>query len=241
MTAADPLQRPGHNRILAALPREVIDRLRPQLGPVALGFKQVLYEPNQPISHVYFPCSGVMSMITILDDDTMIEVATVGNEGFVGVPIFLGATSMPGQAFCQVPGEAFRMEVGAFQRASESVGELREVLRRYVQGLFNQIAQSAACNRVHSIDERCARWLLMTHDRVGADTFPLTQEFLAQMLGVRRTGVSAAASILQKAGYVRYSRGVMTITDRAGLASAACECYRVVQDEYDRLLGGSGS
>jgi CRP-like cAMP-binding protein len=165
-----------------------------------------------------------------------VEVGTVGNEGMLGLPVFLGADSSPGAAFCQVPGRALRMPAEALRAAASVEGPLRDLLQRYAQALMDQIAQSAACNRAHSTEERLCRWLLMTHDRVGADRFPLTQEFLGQMLGVRRAGVSATASILQRAGFIRYSRGTITITDRAGLESASCGCYRVVRDEFDRLL-----
>jgi CRP-like cAMP-binding protein len=227
---------PGENRLLAILPREALARLQPHLEPVALAFRERLYAPNEPISQVYFPCSAVFSLILPLEAGTAVEVATVGNEGMLGLPAFLGAGSIPGEAFCQVPGQALRLGAQILRQETAGGGPLHDVLLRYTQGLMNQISQSAACNRAHSIDERCARWLLMTHDRAGSDRFPLTQEFLAQMLGVRRAGVSAAASILQRAGFIRYSRGRMTIADRSGLESAACGCYRIVRDEFERLL-----
>jgi CRP-like cAMP-binding protein len=150
--------------------------------------------------------------------------------------VFLGARSIPGEAFCQVAGRALRVPAEALIREASTRGPLHDLLQRYTQALFNQVAQTAACNRAHSIDERCARWLLITHDQVGADRFPLTQQFLAMMLGVRRAGVNAAAGILQRAGFVRYRRGVITVTDRPGLESAACACYRIVRDEFERLL-----
>jgi CRP-like cAMP-binding protein len=227
---------PGENHLLAILPREALARLQPHLESVALAFRERLYAPNEPISQVYFPCSAVVSLVLPLDGGAVIEVATVGNEGMLGLPAFLGAGSVPDEAFCQVPGQALRLGAQILRQETAGGGPLHDVLLRYTQGLMNQISQSAACNRAHSIDERCARWLLMTHDRAGRDRFPLTQEFLAQMLGVRRAGVSAAASILQRAGFIRYSRGMMTITDRPGLESAACGCYRIVRDEFERLL-----
>jgi CRP-like cAMP-binding protein len=155
----------------------------------------------------------------------------------IGLPVFLGAGSIPGEAFCQVPGRALRLPADVLLRELGDGGPFHDLLHRYTQAHINQIAQSAACGRVHSIDERCARWLLITHDQVGHDRFPLTQQFLAMMLGVRRAGVNAAASILQRAGYVRYRRGVITVTDRPGLESASCGCYRIVRDEFERLLG----
>jgi CRP-like cAMP-binding protein len=227
---------PGENHLLAILPREALARLQPHLESVALAFRECLYAPNEPISQVYFPCSSVISLVLPLEGGAAIEVATVGNEGMLGLPAFLGAGSIPGEAFCQIPGQALRLGAQILHQETAAGGPLHDVLLRYTQGLMNQIAQSAACNRAHSIDERCARWLLTTHDRAGSDRFPLTQEFLAQMLGVRRAGVSAAASILQRAGFIRYSRGMMTITDRPGLESAACGCYRIVRDEFERLL-----
>lgn len=233
---AKTISPPGENRLLSALPPAAIERLRPHLEPVALAFRQRLYEPNRPLAYVYFPCSGVCSLVLTLEGGATIEIATVGNEGMVGLPVFLGAGTIPGEAFCQVAGQALRLPTEILRRETTGGGPLHDLLQRYTQGLINEIAQTAACNRGHSIDERCARWLLMTHDRVGSDRFPLTQELLAQMLGVRRAGVNAAASILQKAGFIRYSRGVITVTDRPGLESAACECYRVVHDEYERLL-----
>jgi CRP-like cAMP-binding protein len=155
----------------------------------------------------------------------------------VGLPALLGAISIPGEAFCQVAGQALRVPAEVLRQEAAVGGPLHTLVQRYTQAHIYQIARSAACNRVHSIDERCARWLLITHDQVGVDHFPLTQQFLALMLGVRRAGVNAAASILQRAGYIRYGRGVITVTDRPGLESAACSCYRVVRDELARLLG----
>ncbi len=234
----DRLQPPRENRLLAMLPHEALTRLQSHLEPVDLTFKQTVYPPNTPISHVYFPCNSVFSLILTLEGGAVVEVATIGNEGMLGVPAFLGAGSTPGEVFCQIPGQALRLPTEILVQETATGGPLHDLLQRYTQALIDQISQSAACNRAHAIDERCARWLLMTHDRVGAERFPLTQEFMAQMLGVRRAGVSAAAGILQKAGFIRYSRGVITVTDRPGLESAACTCYRVVRDEFERLLPG---
>lgn len=227
----------GENRLFSALPDDVSARLRPHIEAVDLVLRQSLYTANAPISHVYFPSTAVCSLVLTLDDDTLVEIATVGREGLVGLPALLGAISIPGEAFCQVAGRALRVPADALRREAGIGGPLHDLLLRYTQAHINQIAQSAACSRGHSIDERCARWLLITHDQVGAEQFPLTQQFLALMLGVRRAGVNAAASILQRAGYIRYSRGVITVTDRPGLESAACACYHVVRDEFARLLG----
>ena len=228
---------PTGNRLLDSLPRADIERLRPHLEAVSVGVKHVVYEPNGPIKHVYFPTGCVISLVTYLEDGASVEMATVGREGMVGLPIFLGADTMPSRAFGQVPGDALRITAAAFTEEIKRNGPLVRVLNRYTQALFNQVAQTTACNRVHLVEQRCARWLLQTHDRVGSDQFFLTQEFLAQMLGVRRSGVSAAAGLLQKAGLIRYARGRITILDRPGLESAACECYGVIKREFDRLLG----
>jgi CRP-like cAMP-binding protein len=225
------------NRLLDSLPRPDLERLRPHLEAVSVGVKHVVYEPNGPIKHVYFPINCVISLVTYLEDGASVEMATIGLEGMVGLPIFLGTDTMPSRAFGQVPGDALRITAAAFTEEIERNGPLVRVLNRYTQALFNQVAQTTACNRVHLVEQRCARWLLQTHDRVGSDQFSLTQEFLAQMLGVRRSGVSAAAGLLQKAGLIRYARGWITVLDRPGLESASCECYRVIKREFDRLIG----
>jgi CRP-like cAMP-binding protein len=234
---ANPSASAHWNRLLAALPQPQRDRLLAQLEPVDLELKQIVAEPNVPIPFVYFVLTGVISLVLNVEEDGLSEVATVGNEGFVGVPILLGADSTPLTVMCQIPGSALRMPAADFRAQIQQDEELRTVLGHYTQALFNQISQATACNRLHPIEQRCARWLLMTWDRVHSDHFPLTQEFLAQMLGVRRPSVSVVANLLQRAGLIRYSRGIMTITDPAGLEAATCSCYRVIRDEYDRLLG----
>jgi CRP-like cAMP-binding protein len=196
-----------------------------------------LAQPGEPIPFVYFPLSCVCSLVITVAGGGTVEVATVGNEGLVGLPVFLTSDASPVAAFCQVAGQALRLSAAALREETRGGGPLHDALLRYSQGLVNQIAQSAACGRLHPIDQRCARWLLMVQDRVGANRFALTQQFLAQMLGVRRAGVSAAAGALMRAGLIRYSRGLITVTDRAGLEAASCDCYRVVKEEFDRLLG----
>jgi CRP-like cAMP-binding protein len=230
---------PRQNRLLAALPSEEYERFLPQLELVALDFKKILYQPNEPIEFVYFVLSGVVSLLTILNDDTVVEVATVGNEGFVGLPLFLGATQIPGQALSQIPGTAMQMRAEIFRREVTQETTLFVLLQRYTQALFNQVAQSAACNRIHTIEERFCRWILMTRDRVPGDTFPLTHEFLGQMLGVRRASVTEVAIRMQNAGLIRYKYGKMTVLDRQGLESASCECYQIVKREFERLVGGN--
>ncbi|XXX75096.1 Crp/Fnr family transcriptional regulator [Sorangium sp. So ce134] len=232
-----PQQKFTRNRLLSALPRRELERLLPQLEVVPLGHKQVLYEASEPIHHVYFPENGVVSLLSLMENGDAVEIGTVGNEGMVGLPVFLGSVSTQGRAFSQVPGDAVRMRSPIFREEVGRGGRLRETLSRYTQSLFEQIAQAAACNRLHPMGERCARWLLMTHDRVGADEFPLTHEFLSQMLGVRRATVTVAVGMLQQAGLVQFTRGRVTVLSRAGLEEASCECYAIIRDGYERLLG----
>lgn len=227
------------NRLLAAIPPDEYSRVLAYMEIVPLKYKQPLYLNNQPIEYVYFPKQGVVSLLTIMGDGSAVEVGTVGNEGMVGLPVLLGAKSVPGQSFAQIPGEAWRMSVDAFKVHVFAGSPLHELLQRYTQALFNLIAQSAACNRLHSIEERFARWLLMTADRVETNSFLLTQEFLAQMLGVNRSSVSLTASIIQRAGLIEYVRGQMTILDRSGLEATTCECYQIVKAEFERLLNSN--
>ncbi len=224
------------NRILAALAPSERNRLRPHLEFIDTELKQVLFNVDVPIEYVYFPENIVVSVLGVMPDGTAVEVATVGREGVVGLPVFLGAEKMSAQALVQVTGKSFRIRAETFREQLQRLPRLRELLNRYTQALFTLIAQGSACNRLHSVEERCARWLLQTRDRVGRSTFPLTQQFLSQMLGVRRAGVSEAASVLQAEGLLRYQRGVITILDEDGLMAAACECYAIVQSEFDRLL-----
>jgi len=235
-TTQDAERSKSQNRLLAALPPEVYARLLPHLETVALGLRDIAYAANEPIEHVYFPISGIISMVCLMEDGQAVEVGTVGNEGMVGLPVFLGAERSPSQAFSQVPGETLRMTAEHFTQEVLAQAPFRALLHRYTQALIVQIAQSSACNRLHTDEQRCARWLLMTHDRVGADQFRLTQEFLAEMLGVRRARVNAVAGLLRRRGLIRYSRGLMTLLDRRGLEDAACACYGIITAEYDRLL-----
>ncbi len=228
---------PISNKILAALPREEYERLVPNLETISLSFKQLIYQPNEPIEYVSFINRGVISVLNVMQDGGALEVATVGNEGMVGIPVLLGADQVPAETFVQVPGEALRMKVDVFKSEVSPSSPLHTRLLRYTQTLINQIAQSAACNRLHSVEQRTCRWLLMTQDRVDSDEFPMTQEFLALMLGVRRASVSEVAATVQKAGLIRYHRGKVTVLDRKGLEATSCECYEVVNKEYNRLLG----
>ena len=227
---------PVGNRLLAALPRDEYERLLPNLETVSLTYKQVLYEPREPINQVYFPNTGVISLLTILEEGIAGEVGLVGNEGMVGLSVFLGIDTTPIQSFVQVPGDAMRMNADVFKSLNQS-DSLHGLLHRYTHALMIQISQSVACNNYHSVEQRCCRWLLMTRDRVGSNQFPITQEFLSEMLGVRRASVTVVASILQKAELIRYSRGRMTILNGFGLEKASCKCYRLVKEEFDRSLG----
>lgn len=229
-----------YNRLLAALPPEEWDVVRPDLEEVTLAFKQVIYEPEGPVEYVYFPLSGVVSLVTEFEDGSAVEVATVGPEGIVGLPVFLEDEVMAGRAFVQVPGKAVRIRKEAYKRAIDTCPHLHRMLSRYTLALVNMLAQNSACNRTHGTEDRLARWLLLTQDRVHDASFPLTQEFIAAMLGVSRPTVSTTASILQKAGFITYVRGQITVIDRAGLEGASCECYRIVRREFDRLVGGDG-
>lgn len=226
-----------YNKLLATLSQEEYERLLPNMEHMPLPYKQIIYGPNEPIKHVYFPKSGIISLLTVLGDGGTVEVATVGNEGMIGIPLLLGVDQTPAETIVQVPGECLRMKVDVFRKEVFPGSPLHNLLLRYTQALINQIAQTAACNRLHSVEERACRWLLLSHDRVDSDQFPITQEFLAQMLGVRRASVSVVAAILQKAGLIRYHRGNMTILDRQGLEDGSCECYQVLKQEYTRLLG----
>jgi len=230
---------PQRNALLGSLSDKIRTDLHLELVPFEL--KTILSEPSQPIDAAYFPVSGVLSMVNEPTPGEIVEVATVGREGFTGLPLLLGSDTMPSRVLVQIPGEGFRTSKADFRAVIEANDEFRALLMRYTLALMSQIAQSTSCNRLHEVQERCARWLLQTHDRVDEDSFPLTQEFLAQMLGVHRPTVTVAAGMLQKAGLIDYSRGNITVRDRAALERASCPCYRFITQEYDRLVGRSWS
>lgn len=225
---------PG-NRILQALAQEEREALTADLELVALPTKMVIFEPGEAIQWVHFPLDGVISLITPLADGDAVEVATIGNEGIIGVPAVAGG-SLVVRALAPVGGHALRIAAGQFTRDLERFPDLQRLVRRYVQALFGQIAQAAACNRLHSNEERLSRWLLMTHDRVGSDTFPVTHEFLAQMLGSRRATVTLSAGSLQSDGLIHYQRGEVTIVDRPALEAVACECQRVIKAALEAVV-----
>jgi CRP-like cAMP-binding protein len=226
------------NRVLAGLPRSARADILPRMEPCALEHRQPLIEANEPIPYVHFPLSGIISLVIATVNGASVEIAMIGNEGIVGSPVLFGSGTAPIGAIVQVPGEALRIGAQAFRDQVEIRGPLVHRLHLHAAALFFQAAQSVTCMRHHSVAQRCARWLLTAHDRVGSDEFALTQDALAQMLGVRRASVSAAAGRLQHRGLIRYRRGLMTIIDRAGLEQVSCECYRIISAEYERLLGG---
>jgi CRP-like cAMP-binding protein len=236
MAAAQDSLEPGWNGLLAALPRRERDRLLPHLKPVTLGSEEILYEPGGLIRHVYFPTSGLISLLLVLEDGSFTDVGRVGSEGMVGLPTFLGVPTSHTRALVEVAGGALRLEAPVFRRQARQGGPLASLLLRYTQALLRQSERLTACQTRHRIEQRLCRWLLITHDRVRADQFEVTQEFLARMLGVHRQSVTLAAGNLQRAGVIRYSRGRLTILDRRGLEAASCECYQAVRREFEFLL-----
>jgi CRP-like cAMP-binding protein len=230
-------QKPANNRILASIPRSQYQRLRPQLEPVGLTFGQVLYEPGQVIRHVYFPVDCLISLLTAVDKRRTLEVGMVGNEGMAGMPFILGMGISGVRALVQGSGGALRMTSARFRIEFNRIPRLQQTLYRYTYALMAQISQTAACNRFHEAEARLARWLLMTRDRVGSDEFLLTHEFLAHMLGVRREGVTEAASALKRRKLISYNRGKIQILDARGLEASSCSCYQIVKKVYEHALG----
>ena len=224
------------NQLLAALPSDIYQRLLPHLEMVTLTLRQVLYEAGDPINDVYFPHRALLSIISKLRDARFVEVGMVGGEGMASTSAFMGGNTMPYHIIVQGSGGATKMPAAVLREEFNRGGPLQILLLRYAQAFHIQVSQTAACNRLHSLDERLARWLLMTHDRVKSDRMELTQEFLSKMLGVERTGVTLAAITLQEVGLIKYSRGKITVLDRMGLENASCECYGRVNIHFDDLL-----
>ncbi|MBD6619757.1 Crp/Fnr family transcriptional regulator [Komarekiella sp. 'clone 1'] len=225
------------NLLLAKLPPDELERLHPHLEIVSLSLGQVIIEPNEPILYVYFPVNSLLSMVTVMEDGSTVESGCIGHEGMGGVPILLDANTTPMQTLAQIPGQAVRVKATILKEAFDRGGVLQKLLHRYIHTIIVLGSQSAACNRIHYVEARLCRWLLMSSDGVGSDSLPLTQEFLSTMLGVRRSGVSETASKLQSRGLIRYQRGQIQIVDRKSLETAACECYGIVRAEYKRLFG----
>jgi CRP-like cAMP-binding protein len=231
---------PG-NRLLAALPPEILQQLAPELETVSIRNREVVQPIGRPAEHVYFPQSGMGSIVIHMKSGLNIEAATIGNEGMLGVSYVLGDALATEETMIQLPGEASRLRVRVLRAEFDRDERLRMLLLRYSQLLTGQIAQGSGCNRAHPLEGRCARWLLSTHDRVAGDQFPLTQEFLAIMLGVRRAGVSVAQHALQQDGLIQYTRGQVTILDRTGLEEVSCECYAVIRERFDQFFAGTAS
>lgn len=230
--ASDPRQ----NRLLAALPDAEWVRWAPHLEPVDMPLGKVLYESGSRLSHVYFPTTSIVSLLYVMEDGASAEIAVVGNDGIVGISLFMGGQSTTSRALVQSAGLGFRLKADLMLQEFNRAGPALHLLLRYTQALITQMSQTAVCNRHHSLDQQLCRWLLLSLDRLHSRELVMTQELIANMLGVRREGVTEAAGNLQQAGLIRYQRGHITVLDRAGLEKRTCECYAVVKKEYDRLL-----
>jgi CRP-like cAMP-binding protein len=228
---------PNGNRLLARLPPDDRNRLLARLQLVPLELKQTLYEARSPMDYAYFPTRGVVSALAVMDDGRAIEVATIGDEGMVGLPLLVGAKTAANRAMVQVGGEALRMGEDVLREEASRDSHLRRLLILYHSAFLVQVSQAVACNGLHSIHQRCCRWLLMTQDRAHSNVFPMTHELLAELLGVRRSSVSEVLQQIQKEELIRYSRGKFTILDREGLKAGCCECYRRINEEFTRLFG----
>jgi CRP-like cAMP-binding protein len=231
-----PLSNPLENQLLAALPDSETGLVLPLLESVDMPLGKVLFESGSPITHVYFPTTSIVSLLHVMEDGASAEIAVVGYEGIVGISLFMGGISTPSRAVVQSAGRGFRLKADLMKQAFNRAGPMMHLLLRYTQALITQKAQTAACNRHHSLDQQLCRWLLLSLDRLRGNELVMTQELIANMLGVRREGVTEAAGHLQQAGLIRYQRGHITVLDRAGIEQRSCECYTVVKKEYDRLL-----
>ena len=227
---------PSLNHLLAALPLAELGRWLPQLEWVDMPLGQVLYESGRTLGHVYFPTSAIVSLLYVMENGASAEIAVVGNEGLVGISLFMGGNSTPSRAVVQSAGAGYRLKAALMKDEFDRAGPVMHLLLRYAQALITQMAQTAVCNRHHSLDQQLCRWLLLSLDRLKSNELAMTQELIANMLGVRREGVTEAALKLQAAGLIRYARGRITVLDRPGLEERTCECYAVVKREYDRLL-----
>jgi CRP-like cAMP-binding protein len=227
---------PRQNCLLAAIPEEEYARLLPNLELVTMPLGAVLYESGSELRHVYFPTTAIVSLLYVMLDGASAEIAVVGKEGILGVALFMGGETMPNRAVVQSAGHAYRLKGQLLKQEFNRAGELQHLLLRYTQALLTQMAQTAVCNRHHSLDQQLCRWLLLSLERLPSNELVMTQELIGNMLGVRREGVTEAAGNLQKAGLIKYQRGHITVLDRVGLEARACECYGVVKKEFDRLL-----
>ena len=230
------LHSPNQNHLLAALPTAEFEPLLPHLELVPLLLGQMLYEPDMQLQHAYFPTTAIVSLHYVMESGASAETAGVGNEGMVGISLFMGGDTTPSSAVVQTAGHAYRLERRLLKQAFEQAGLFQKVLLRYTQALMTQMAQTAVCNRHHSLEQQLCRWLLLTVDRLSGDELIMTQELVASMLGVRREGITEAAGNLQRAGLISYRRGHIAVLNRQGLEKQSCECYAVVKKEIDRLL-----
>jgi CRP-like cAMP-binding protein len=230
---------PKSNRLLAKLETEDYNAVMEAGKVVFLKFRKVIHRQDKPVDAVYFPITCMVSLLVTTNDRPQMEMATVGKEGVVGAAELLQTQGAMGMNLVQIPGDAMRIDALTFQRVGRRP-PIEDILHRHQYALMRQILQGAACNRLHNMEERCARWLLMTHDRAGQNHFPLTQEFLAHMLGVRRATVNVATGMLKKAGFIQYVRGKLTVIDRRGLESSSCDCYRAIVKAYDSILPVDG-
>ena len=233
--SADNLKR-WPNHLLSVLPKDVQNRLFPFLEPYPMPLGKALYESGDQLEHVYFPTTSIVSLLYIMEDGASAEIAVVGNEGIVGIALFMGGETMPNRAVVQSAGDSFRLPGQLLKQEFNRGGPMQHLLLRYTLAMLTQMAQTAVCNRHHSVDQQLCRWLLLSLDRLPSNELSMTQELIANMLGVRREGVTEAAGALQKAGLIEYHRGRITVLDRPGLEARVCECYEVVRDEFHRLL-----
>ena len=227
---------PNQNHLLAALPTAEFERLAPNLELVPMPLGEVLYESGGKLQHVYFPTTSIVSLHYVIENGSTAEIAGVGNEGIVGISLFMGGNSTPSRAIVQTAGYGYRLNAQLMMEEFNRAGLMMRLLLRYTQALMTQMSQTAVCNRYHSVEQQLCRWLLLTLDRLSSDELVMTQELVASMLGVRREGITEAAGKLQHAGFIRYRRGHITVLDRSGLVAHVCECYAVVKKEFDRLL-----
>jgi CRP-like cAMP-binding protein len=225
------------NHLLAALPADAFERLKSSLEPVSLALGQVIYESGEQLEYVYFPTTAIISLLYIMENGSTAEIGMTGNDGLVGIALFMGGSTTPNRAVVHSAGNAFRMRAKALKFEFHLSGDFQHILLRYTQYLMTQISQTAVCNRLHSIEQQLCRWLLINHDLLQSDKLVMTHDLIANMLGVRREGVSIAAGHLQQKKIIKYVRGTIIILDREALENAACECYQVVTEEYDRLMG----
>ena len=236
MPANPALPPPRKNHLLAALAATDYERIAPHLERVSMPLGSVLYESGSKLRHVYFPTTSIVSLLYVMEDGASAEIAVVGNEGILGIALFMGGETTPSRAVVQSAGEGYRLKAHLLKQEFNRFGPMLHLLLRYTQALITQMAQTAVCNRHHSVDQQLCRWLLLSLDRLASNELTMTQELIANMLGVRREGVTEAAGKLQALGLINYSRGRITVLDRPGIEAKACECYEVVKREFDRLL-----